>query len=555
MIRHYLTFQRQGELLDQRLSGWIFCSCWLQEKERLYLEFTDGKEQRFAEISLNLRFGYGLPVNEVHRARKNTIDLFPALAGLRLLQVEVDDQERLLHFRFEREEELLVFFYGKGSGNILRRREGEIVESVMQYQEEYDAVLRGEEEEPVGRHELREGIVRSEGSIRQALTGSIRRLGRPLAAEALWRTGISEEKKASDSTLPELDSLLNQVDALYAEASGSELFRLYETSDDVIFSLIELHHLEEGGEVRKVEEFDDLSQAIRIIRSAWFRKKEFNHLYGLLKGGLERETKRTLRSLEHAEQSVAHIGRGEEWERMANLLLAHLHQLKRGESQVVLADWEGEEREIKLDPKLTPAENAERYYRKARGARKEAEHSRERAVSLRERSDLLDKGLDRLATASTMEELQEIRREYGELIGMREKPKEEQREERYRRFVVDGGFEVFAGKNAANNDELTLRFARPNDIWLHARGSSGSHVVLRWNEGEGRPPKRTLEEAAMIAAYYSGAKHSKLVPVAWTRKKYVRKPKGAAPGAVVVGREEVVMVEPRLPQGAGSSEE
>ncbi|MGE3802549.1 MAG: NFACT RNA binding domain-containing protein, partial [Candidatus Kapaibacterium sp.] len=393
----------------------------------------------------------------------------------------------------------------------------------------------------------------SETSLQQALVTSLRTLGKPLAAEALWRVGFPPEKPVVDFSAEELGALLDQVDTVYSEAATSNRFRLYHTEKDVIFSLIQLEHLEASGEVEQVEEFDDLSRAIRICRSSWFRKKEFSRLHGMLKGGFEREERKTLRSLEHAEDSIAHIGRATEWEGVGNLLLANFYQLKRGDKEVLLTDWEGNQRSIKLDPKLTPAENADRYFRKARGARKEAEHSGKRAEELRARRDALRDGRSKVDAANEIEELEKIRTEFGALIGMKVREKEERREERFRRFIVEGGFEVFAGKSAANNDELTLRFARPNDIWLHARGSSGSHVVLRWNEADGRPPKRTLEEAAMIAAFYSGAKHSKLVPVAWTRKKYVRKPKGAAPGAVLVNREEVVMVEPRLPENRGDS--
>jgi predicted ribosome quality control (RQC) complex YloA/Tae2 family protein len=105
---------------------------------------------------------------------------------------------------------------------------------------------------------------------------------------------------------------------------------------------------------------------------------------------------------------------------------------------------------------------------------------------------------------------------------------------------------LYVGKNAKNNDELTMKFAKPNDIWLHARGVGGSHCVIRVDGSE--PSKSIIKEAAAIAAFYSKAKTSNLAPVAYTYKKYVTKPKGANPGAVVVRREEVVLVEPYKPE-------
>jgi predicted ribosome quality control (RQC) complex YloA/Tae2 family protein len=117
---------------------------------------------------------------------------------------------------------------------------------------------------------------------------------------------------------------------------------------------------------------------------------------------------------------------------------------------------------------------------------------------------------------------------------------------------VEGGFEVWAGKSSENNDLLTLHHAKPNDLWFHARGSSGSHVLLKVGSGKGEPGKKAKEQAAGIAAYYSKMKNAKMVPVAMTEKKYVRKPKGAPPGTVVLEREKVVFAEPSLPKETGS---
>jgi predicted ribosome quality control (RQC) complex YloA/Tae2 family protein len=112
---------------------------------------------------------------------------------------------------------------------------------------------------------------------------------------------------------------------------------------------------------------------------------------------------------------------------------------------------------------------------------------------------------------------------------------------------VDGGFEVWAGKSSDSNDLLTLRHAKPDDLWFHARGSSGSHVLLRVASAPGEPSKRAREQAAAIAAYFSKMKTASLVPVAMTEKRYVRKPRGAPAGTVVLEREKVVFVEPELP--------
>ncbi len=114
MIRHYLTFQRQAELLNEHFADWRFDSCWSQEKDRLYMRFVRGEENSFVEISLDLRFGYGLPLQEVHRARKNTFDLFSELAGRRLLEVALHDLERVMRFRSYTERDRAMWFGRRG---------------------------------------------------------------------------------------------------------------------------------------------------------------------------------------------------------------------------------------------------------------------------------------------------------------------------------------------------------------------------------------------------------------------------------------------------------
>jgi predicted ribosome quality control (RQC) complex YloA/Tae2 family protein len=117
--------------------------------------------------------------------------------------------------------------------------------------------------------------------------------------------------------------------------------------------------------------------------------------------------------------------------------------------------------------------------------------------------------------------------------------------EPFHRVPLGHGYEAWVGRSAADNDALTLRHARPFDLWLHARGVTGSHVVVRLPSRTATVPRPVVERAAEVAAYYSKARPSTLVPVTVTPRKYVRKRRGSPPGAVVVEREEVLIVPPR----------
>jgi predicted ribosome quality control (RQC) complex YloA/Tae2 family protein len=114
-------------------------------------------------------------------------------------------------------------------------------------------------------------------------------------------------------------------------------------------------------------------------------------------------------------------------------------------------------------------------------------------------------------------------------------------------YALPGGWTVLAGKTEADNDELSLRVAGPNDWWFHVRGMPGSHVVLRAQENT-EPDRATLERAAAIAAYHSKARSGGIVPVSCTRARYVSKPRGAKPGTVTITKERILKVRPGLPE-------
>jgi predicted ribosome quality control (RQC) complex YloA/Tae2 family protein len=547
MLRHYLTFAHQAAALDEALRGWTLAECWSQEKNVLALRFIKERESRFVEASLDPLVGFALMRPELHRARRNTIDFFELLLGVQLASVGIDDRERVIRMRFVDGHELAFFFFGGGGGNVLLLRDGGIDGSFMKYSGEYDSLLTGSADEEIRSPEgIRELLRTLEEPPARALMRAIPELGRRLAEEALHRVGLAGTS-LRDRSDPELDRLLEEVDVLYGACEGASTFYIYHLPGEVIFSLVELTGVASRAE--RIETFDAIDRAVRTYRSAFHHGREFTVLRDRIVKRLHGELGKLERALTNRLGSTSNLEKKEEWEEVGKLLMANLTAIPKGSASVRLHGWDGAEREIALDTKLSPLENAERYFRRARGAREGAE----RAVKGVEKNHAM---LDRVARllaeaerATSVEELERIEKNNRDLFVMSAEAKEPGSAERFRRFELAGGHEAFAGKNASNNDELTVRFARPNDYWFHARGSSGSHVVLRWNDPKTKPPRDVLRAAASIAAYYSGARGAKMVPVAYTLKKYVRKPRGAAPGSVVMEREEVVMVEPRLPYG------
>ncbi len=248
------------------------------------------------------------------------------------------------------------------------------------------------------------------------------------------------------------------------------------------------------------------------------------------------------RRVRRLEEELAGAGEAERLRSWGDLLLAHLHALPRGDAEARLDDWEGTPVRIPLDPALSPAENAARFYDAARRreradaripelleeAREERERWRaaEQAVADGEMPAWVEREMERAADSA----------ESG--------PAEEAETRPYRSYRTSGGLEVRVGRSARDNDRTTFGHSRPDDVWLHARSVAGSHVILRWDDPESAPPARDLQEAATLAALFSKARTSALVPVDWTRRKHVRKPRGAPPGSVVPQRVRTLFVEP-----------
>jgi len=255
---------------------------------------------------------------------------------------------------------------------------------------------------------------------------------------------------------------------------------------------------------------------------------------------IEKEIEGRERALRQVEAALEVGDRARELQVRAELLLAYQHQVPEGAKEFRAVGYDGGEVVIPLDPTLTPVANAERLFAKAKRAKAGRKELLVRRDALLREIEALRERLDAP--------------EGGELEPA-PKPRPQRRDERpheghkIRETQDPRGYVVLWGMNAEANDYLTRRVARPNDLWLHARGATGSHVVIRTNNQPDRVPRDTILFAAHIAARNSSQKHASLVPVAYTLAKHVRRPRHAPPGTVTLSREKVLFVRPGLGKG------
>ncbi|UCF70288.1 MAG: DUF814 domain-containing protein [candidate division WOR-3 bacterium] len=215
-----------------------------------------------------------------------------------------------------------------------------------------------------------------------------------------------------------------------------------------------------------------------------------------------------------------------------DLLLSNVTRIKKGSSTVSFLDpYLKRQRQIIIDPRLTPQANAQKYFAKYKKEKRGQPKLREQIAKLEKEIVVLKSG------AGSGVAREKIDSKTGPV------------HEPFHKFTLNSGSIVYVGKNARSNEQLTFTRARPADYFFHARGVEGAHVILRANVPRGqRPGKDEIRTAGAIAAHFSKARKQRNVPVSYTQRKYLKKSKRAKVGSVTMMREEVVFVDPGLPE-------
>lgn len=295
---------------------------------------------------------------------------------------------------------------------------------------------------------------------------------------------------------------------------------------------------------REMESFSALLDAFYAQRDAGERMKQRAH--DILRV-LTNLSDRTSRKLGHQREELARSGDRETLRIYGDLINANLHAIPRGVSSAQLIDYYDPDCgtiTVPLDPSLSAAQNAQKYYKDYRKAQTAEQILQRQIAQGEEELRYFDTVFDALSRAATWRELGELREElaaggYLRLQRGRQKPPAPLGPIRFR---SEDGFAILVGRNNVQNDRLTLRTARGGDIWFHTKNIPGSHVLVI--TGGQTPPDRTLEQAAILAALHSKAAGSVQVPVDYTEARNVRKPAGAKPGMVIYDSNRTAYVNP-----------
>ncbi|HEU5180030.1 MAG TPA: NFACT family protein [Candidatus Polarisedimenticolia bacterium] len=392
--------------------------------------------------------------------------------------------------------------------------------------------------------------------VEQAATGILQFLSPPLAEDFPHRPGALSDPAAELRRLLEVTDAGRLEPVIYAALPADELLSGAATHRaPVVLSPLPLEHPPAPPQAR----FGGCEEAVRVFSQIVQAQQAARERREKLGGVLNREKTRLARLAAKLDQERAETQRSEEHQRFGDLILACPSARVAG-AVIEVPDLYGEAGRvvrIPADPALTPRENAERHYARARKLRRGAEKIRERLQAVASQASRLSAWEQRLSEARSLVDLEAVEKVLiGERLlspaprkpGVKEPPAPEN-DPGIRKYRTEDGFVILVGKTSRDNDHLTFRVAAPHDFWFHAAGHSGAHVVVRNPARLKELPKSVALSAARIAAHYSRAKGKGKVEVHFTLRKHVRKGKGYAPGLVSLRNHRTLEVEPGIPGG------
>lgn len=503
MHNNYFFLKKLAAELDTLLRGTQLLTCFSQEKDELVLGFSGNV---FLKCILKPDFSVLTVADDFSRARKNSVSLWEELYGNPVNEIRVFENERAVRIALGQQYALVIKLFGNRPNLLVYKGDGLIAMFNNKLLTDKNLKLPDFDRE-----------LKADFATFQSLDGNYRKQ---------FFTFGKDLFEAVDRAVEGLD-IAGKWEKLSSFLIYLENPRFY---------------IDSGGLVPKLsllqgEEQPDAISAVNAFASRYQKVTGLDRLKSDLTAKLLKDIAKTRSYITTTRNKLEELLSGVKNEEIGNILMANLHVVREGATEVELDNfYTGEPVKIRLKKELSPQKNAEDYYRKSKNEKIETETAQR---NLEAAGIKLEELVERLRKVENAEDLKQLR---GLSKEMTSQSRESIKDDFPFKEYSYKGTKIWVGRNAKNNDLLTTKYAQKDDWWLHARDTSGSHVVIK----SPNPSAEVLEYAASIAAWYSKRKSEKLVTVIYTQKKYVRKAKNLAAGQVIVEKEKTLLVEPGL---------
>ncbi len=492
------------------------------------------------------------------------------LSGGKVLSVCQHEFERIIEIKVESLNEmgdasvktLIVEIMGKHSNIILTNENGVILDSIKHISHEKSSVREvlpgGVYVLPPSKDKLNP-LLRSKEQFQSLFKGkqgfklidviyqSYSGISPFLAGEVCHRAKVDSTLFAEQATAEHVETLFKSFDEIMADVESGKFtpeIIFNEAGKPIEFSCVNMTLLE----ANERKSFENVSELLEV----YYKTKD--NIYRITQKSVDirkivqQNIERCIKKKELYDKTLKSISGRDTLRLYGELITANIYAVEKGTTSFTTVNFYDEdckEITIRLDPTLTPSENAAKYFKKYNKEKRTFIALQDQIAQNDEELLYLETVLSTISTSADEQDIEEIREELAEsgFVKKRRAQKgQKQKKSKPMHFVSSDGFDIYVGKNNKQNDELTLRFAEALDLWFHTKEIPGSHVIIKTN-GE-TPPNQTLNEAANLAAFYSKAQNSSLVPVDYVIKKFVKKPNGARPGMVIYDNYKTAYVTP-----------
>ena len=529
MFNNYLYLKRAVIELKSLLIDYKIIDVFSQEKDKSVFILEKKDHQKYLIFNTTANQPYILLRSKYSKAKKNTYDFFKDLKYKNITGIKISNSDRIIKLSIG---EYSVLFSIRGAKtNLFLLKDNSVLESFKKIKEDDQNIFEKE-------------IQNVEYDDRYSPINT--------ALESF-------NKNELKNIFPFINSfLLNEIKIRIDENTS-----LNQAVNDVFYGLmtdnIAVGYLE--SKLRFIPEsfvaanelsdkiiFDEYFEALNHYLTSNYKKDKVDEVYKIINSELEKKLSYLSNKINNLEDRVNKGSRENDYYKMGNLLLSNLHLITNDLDTIEVFDFETDNNiKIKIDKKLSPSENASRYFDKAKDEKKNYQISKVLFNQSKQEYFALLEIKSKFDQNTSLEDLRNIKEQLRIKDKILPKMNKEEINIKYYHYVIEDKYHVYVGRDSKNNDLLTLKFAKQNDLWFHARGLPGSHVVLRIENSKEVIPKNIIKATASIAAYYSKAKTAGTVPVSYTFKKFVIKKKGMEPGKVLLLKESSILVKPEIP--------
>lgn len=530
MIKNYFFLSRLAFELKNLIVGATINDSFSYQKDTLEIILRN-KNEFVLEFCVNHTLPFILIKETFSRKKKNSIDIFPQIINLKFSDVFIAKNDRVLLFLIENE--ISLFFTIRGKFTNLYLLSDENFFSFKKIPDEDLDKIKKEFLSLEYSHPLTQPDFQEEDN--QLPFEELRRKYPFISSEI-----ISREIQNSDDYLNEIKSEISKI-----------FYDKFYIVNDVFSNDIKIYTtLSDNFDEDKVKEYSSALETTKNYIKILNQNEEFNNLFKLATKHIDKELTYLNKKRENLQKRIDEGSKEAYYRKIAELLLINKSKLEKGLNEICLQDiYSNEEISIQLNKKLNPQQNIEHYFDKAKDEKIFFDRVNKIIPELNNKISNLEISKSKLNDCKTLKDIQMIIKDVGiKMKNISQKPDEPKI--KFKHYVIENRYNVYVGRDSKSNDLLTLKFAKQNDYWFHARSVSGSHVVLRIDNKNEAVPKSILKKVASIAAFHSKAKNSSLVPVSYTFKKYVIKKKGMDIGQVALLNEQTLLVKPEIPSDA-----